>query len=75
LWTSSRTKIAEQGAPALWWVGPQSQPAQLGSLLEQYGLHPAGEVPGMAIQLAALENQPAFPAGLTIQKVTIAEMR
>ncbi len=69
------TNIATQGAPALWWIGPRSQPAQLGSLLEHYGLHPAGDIPGMAIELAELENQPLVPAGLTIQKVTTREMR
>jgi len=68
-------KIAAQGAPALWWIGPQSQPTQLGSVLEQYGLHPAGEVPGMAIELAALGNERTFPSGLTIQKVTTTEMQ
>jgi hypothetical protein len=70
-----QAKILEQGAPALWWIGPQSQPAHLGSLLEHYGLHPAGEVPGMAIELAGVANQPEMLPGLTIQKVNTQEMQ
>ena len=53
-------KIDEQGAPALWWIGPQSKPENLGSLLEQHGLQPAGEVPGMAIDLEAMDNKPVI---------------
>jgi hypothetical protein len=70
-----QAKIVEQGAPALWWLGPQSKPAQLGSLLEHHGLHPAGEVPGMAIELAGVENQVEMLPGFTIQKVTTKEMQ
>jgi GNAT superfamily N-acetyltransferase len=70
-----QAKIVEQGAPALWWIGPQSKPAQLGSLLEEHGLHPAGEVPGMAIELAGVENQVEMLPGFTIQKVNTKEMQ
>jgi len=70
-----QAKIREQGAPALWWIGPQSQPTQLGALLEQHGLHPAGCVPGMAIELAGMENQVQMLPGFTIQKVNTKEMQ
>ena len=70
-----QAKIDEQGAPALWWVGPQSRPAELGSLLEQHGLQPAGEVPGMAIALAGLARQPELPPDLTIQRVNTTELQ
>ena len=70
-----QAKILEQGAPALWWIGPQSKPAQLGSLLERHGLHPVGEVPGMAIELARVESQPEMLPGFTIQKVHTKEMQ
>lgn len=70
-----RAKIAEYGAPALWWIGPQSKPNNLGSLLEQHGLQPAGEVPGMAVDLAGLENKPETIANFTIQKVSNPEMQ
>ena len=70
-----QAKILEQGVPALWWVGPQSQPAHLGALLEEHGLHPAGEVPGMAIELARVESLAEMLPGFTIQRVTTAEMQ
>ncbi len=72
---SLQAKIDEQGAPALWWIGPQSRPENLGSWLEQHGLQPAGEVPGMAIDLALVENKPETITNFTIQEVSSAEMQ
>jgi len=70
-----QAKIDEQGAPGLWWIGPQSTPDNLGSLLEEHGLQPAGEVPGMAIDLVWVDNQPETIANFTIQKVSNPEMQ
>jgi GNAT superfamily N-acetyltransferase len=70
-----QAKILKQDAPALWWIGPRSQAAQLRSLLEGNGLHPVGEVPGMAIELTALEYQVEMLPGFTIQRVTTKEMQ
>jgi len=70
-----QAKIAEQGAPAFWWVGPQSKPDNLGSLLEQHGLKPAGEVPGMAIDLDLVDHKPEMVPNFTIQKVSNPEMQ
>lgn len=72
---SLQAKIEAQGAPAFWWVGPRSRPDNLGALLERYGLQPAGEVPGMAIDLARVESTPEAIAGFTIQKVSGGEMQ
>lgn len=72
---SLQAKITERGAPALWWIGPQAKPDNLGSLLEQLGLQPAGEVPGMAIDLAGMDDKPSTLANFTIQKVNNAEMQ
>jgi ribosomal protein S18 acetylase RimI-like enzyme len=69
---SLQAKIAEQGAPAFWWVGPQSEPKNLGALLQQYGLQPAAELPGMAVDLAAVDSRPATIAGFTIEEVRTA---
>src|SRR5512143_2848973 len=55
---SLQAKIEAQGAPAFWWVGSRSKPDNLGALLERYVLQPAGEVHGMAIDLALLEDTP-----------------
>lgn len=70
-----RAKIREQGAPALWWLGPRSQPADLGALLERAGLHPAGEAPGMAVALAEMASSAETPPGFTLQKATTREMQ
>jgi GNAT superfamily N-acetyltransferase len=68
-----QAKINDQGAPALWWIGPQAKPANIGSLLEQLGAQQAGEVPGMAIDLAEIDDKPETIAHFTIKKVTGAE--
>jgi GNAT superfamily N-acetyltransferase len=72
---SLQAKIDEQGASALWWISPQSKPDNLGSLLEQQGLKPAGETPGMAIDLVLLENKPETITNFTIRKVGSMEMQ
>ena len=72
---SLRARIRQQGAPAFWWIGPRSQPAHLGSLLEENGLHLAGEVPAMALELAGLAERVDLPPGFTIQKVTTKELQ
>jgi len=50
-------RIEAQGAPVLWWLNPLSTPANIGSLLESYGLQAAGEVPGMALNLNQLDEE------------------
>ncbi len=70
-----QSKINEQGAPALWWLGPLSAPPNLGILLEQQGLRPAGKVPGMALDLAVLVDKPELLPNFTIEKVTGMEMQ
>ncbi len=51
--------IKKHGAPGLWWVGPQSRPGDLGTMLENAGLQSIGETPAMAMDLAALGAPPA----------------
>ncbi len=70
-----QSKIDEQGTPALWWVGPESNPDDLGSLLEGLGLKFEGEVPGMAIDLGVLGGKPETPRNFTIRKVDNPEMQ
>ena len=55
--------------PALWWVGPSSEPAHLGSELEDCGLVRVKELSGMAIDLDALEPTPSMPWELSIEHV------
>lgn len=63
-------KIDKHGAPALWWLSPQATPANIGSLLAELGAQQAGEVPGMAINLTALDDKSDSIPGFTIEKVS-----
>lgn len=72
---SLQAKIDEQGAPALWYIGPQSKPKNLGSMLEQHEVQPAGEMPGMAIDLVLVDDKPETITNFTIQKVSNTEMQ
>jgi ribosomal protein S18 acetylase RimI-like enzyme len=72
---SLQSKLNEQGTPALWWLGPASTPANLGKLLEGYGLQAAGGVPGMAADLAGMSDTPKGIQNFEIQKVTNPEMQ
>lgn len=61
--------IKSAGAPALWWVGPQSRPEDLGARLGQRGLQAAGTVPVMAANLDALPEADPPIAGFVIRPV------
>ena len=60
--------------PALWWVGPGSQPADLGTRLERHGFAPAGMVPGMAVDLDDLQGSVKLADGLSVQTVGDASL-
>jgi ribosomal protein S18 acetylase RimI-like enzyme len=51
-----------------WWVGPATEPPEIGAHLEAHGM-PAGRVPGMAADLVTLNEPPAAP-GLAVVPVT-----
>lgn len=70
-----QSMINAQGSPAIWWLGPSSEPENLGSLLETYGLHSAGESPGMAVDLDEINNMPEKIEGFVIQKVSNKKMQ
>ncbi len=53
--------------PALWWVGPSTQPADLGSLLLGHAFVVDEDGPGMAVVLSNLNESLPSPAGLSIQ--------
>lgn len=55
--------------PFTWWVGPLTEPADLGVYLEDCGLVRAGELSGMAVDLDATEVPLAVPRGLSIEPV------
>ena len=55
--------------PVTWWVGPSTNPPNLGRFLEASGLNHAGEVSGMAIELDALLARLLTPRELSIEPV------
>jgi GNAT superfamily N-acetyltransferase len=63
-----------RGVPAMWWIGPNSQPDDLGLRLERHGLTPARVMVGMAIHLGALERAAGF-ADFRIERVQGPEMQ
>jgi ribosomal protein S18 acetylase RimI-like enzyme len=64
-----QARINAQGAPAFWWLGPGTKPDDLGSTLERRGLEPAGEVPGMALDLHSMDSRLREIAGFRVEKV------
>ncbi len=63
--------------PVLWWVGPSTRPANLGRQLEEDGFIIDDDGPGMAVNLAYLNDSLPLPEGLDIHRaldeVTIRE--
>jgi GNAT superfamily N-acetyltransferase len=56
--------------PLLWWTGPTTRPADLGRHLERHGFVNEGQVPGMAVDLANLNEDVPMPAGLRLERAT-----
>lgn len=55
--------------PALWVIGPSSQPADLAERLEASGLMHVLDVPGMALRLADIPPEFPTPPGFSIARV------
>jgi len=72
---SLQSKVDEWGAPALWWLSPQSTPENLEALLEQYGLQSAGETPGMAVDLTKVNSILKTIENFVIEKISNVEMQ
>ncbi len=69
-----RRHYAARRLPFMWSVGPFSRPLDLGSRLESHGLVRAEQLPGMAADLHALNEDIPLPTGLTIDRVGDAEV-
>jgi GNAT superfamily N-acetyltransferase len=69
-----RQHFAAHQVPFLWSVGPFSRPSDLGRHLESYGLARVDEMPGMAVDLQALNEDVPFPAKLEIERASDTEM-
>jgi ribosomal protein S18 acetylase RimI-like enzyme len=61
--------FAEHEVPFMWTVGPFAQPSDLGERLESRGLSRADELPGMAVDLRALNEDVSFPSALVVERV------
>jgi GNAT superfamily N-acetyltransferase len=66
--------FAAHQVPFMWSVGPFTRPSDLGARLESYGLAHADDLPGMAVDLQALNEDIPFSAELAIERVSDAEM-
>jgi|APFre7841882630_1041343.scaffolds.fasta_scaffold01101_5 ribosomal protein S18 acetylase RimI-like enzyme len=66
-------RCRSRNVPMLWWVGPATQPADLGSHLKTCGFVHDADLPGMAVDLSTSGGDPALPPGLVILPVTDVE--
>ena len=57
-----------RNVPMMWWMGPSTQPSDLGTILSDRGLLLSAN-PGMAADLASLPERYAIPKGLLIKRV------
>ena len=69
-----RQHFAAHRVPLMWSVGPFSRPSDLGSHLEAHGLAHVEDMPGMAVDLQALNEDIPLPAELEIERVSNAEV-
>jgi ribosomal protein S18 acetylase RimI-like enzyme len=66
--------FAEHEVPFMWSAGPFTKPPDLGARLESRGLSPAAELPGMAVDLQAINEDIPSPSALTTERVSDTEV-
>ena len=64
------TRFKTRAVPMIWWVGPSTQPKDLGARLEAHGLSYDGGTPGMAVDIAALSQEGAAIPSLTVTRIS-----
>ena len=62
------TYFKERQLPFMWYIGYDTQPKNLGEILQEHGLQYGGNAPAMAINLSELKERP-IPKGLTVELV------
>ncbi len=65
-----RADAETRQVPVLWWVGPSTQPSNLGARLEKSGFMVDEDSPGMAVKLGELNESLPVPDGLQVQHVS-----
>jgi GNAT superfamily N-acetyltransferase len=63
------SRFRPRGVPFIWWTGPFSQPKELETRLEAHGLVRTGDMPGMAVDLDAIDQSVPRPPHLKIERV------
>jgi hypothetical protein len=58
----------------MWSVGPFTQPPDLSARLESRGLSRVEELPGMAVDLQAINEDIPSPSALTTERVSTTEV-
>lgn len=59
----------KQKVPMIWWVGPTSEPDDLGDYLIEQGLKKSFDMPGMCYDLENLEDELIFPSKFSCKLV------
>ena len=62
-----------RNVPIGWWTGPATRPTDLGVSVLRHGFIHEWDMPGMAINLSALNANMPIPLGLGIEQVTDIE--
>lgn len=67
-------RAGSRKVPMMWWVGPSTEPAGLGASLEAKGFTRLAQMPGMAMDLSALNENFPSPNGFLIEPVRDLDM-
>lgn len=66
---STLAHFKQRNLPVTWHIGPTTQPPDLGQALLAHGMTHSEDEPGMAVELASIQDNVLPPDGLTIREV------